>query len=94
MNTADQAEEHLDAVIALAMGGESPAIDPAGVDAPTFIPLHDSAELPADCRGAEATRATADASPEELTRHAQYLEWRAGLLSGEATALRLMAAPR
>ena len=94
MDTAERTEEHLDAVIAQAMGGEAPAIDPAGVGAPAFIPLHDSAELPADCRGAEATKTTADASPEELTRHAQYLEWRAGLLSGEAAALRAMAAAR
>ena len=94
MDIAAQKEEHLDQAIAQAMGGEAPAVNPLSVDVPSFIPIHDSAEFPQDCRGAEATRTTADASPEELTRHAQYLEWRAGLLTGEATALRSMAASR
>ena len=94
MDTTEPKEEHLDQAIAQAMGGEAPAVNPLGVDAPVFIPIHDSGEFPQDCRGAEATKTTADASPEELTRHAQYLEWRAGLLTGEATALRSMAATR
>lgn len=94
MDIAETKEEHLDQAIAQAMGGEAPAVNPLGVDAPTFIPIHDSAELPQDCRGAEPTKTTADASPEELTHHAQYLEWRAGLLTGEATTLRSMAATR
>ncbi|MGA3057991.1 MAG: hypothetical protein ABSE70_08170 [Candidatus Limnocylindrales bacterium] len=94
MDTTELKEEHLDQAIAQAMGGEAPAVNPLGVDAPVFIPIHDSGEFPQDCRGAEATKTTADASPEELTRHAQYLEWRAGLLTGEATALRSMAATR
>jgi hypothetical protein len=94
MDIAELKEEHLEQVIAQAMGGEAPPVNPLGVDAPTFIPIHDSAELPQDCRGAEATKTTADASPEELIRHAQYLEWRAGLLTGEAVALRTMAAAR
>ena len=94
MNTSERIEEHLEAVIAQAMGGEAPPVNPAGVAAPTFIPLHDGAELPADCRGAEMTKTTTDATREELTRHAQYLEWRAGLLTGEAAALRTIAATR
>jgi hypothetical protein len=94
MDIAELKEEHLDQAIAQAMGGEAPAVNPLSVDAPAFIPIHDSGELPQECRGAEATKTTADASPEELTRHAQYLEWRGGLLSGEAAALRSMAATR
>jgi len=94
MDIAEVKEEHLDQAIAQAMGGEAPVVNAAGVDAPPFIPIHDSAELPQDCRGAETTRTTADASPEELIRHAQYLEWRAGVTTGEATALRSMAASR
>jgi hypothetical protein len=94
MDVAELKEQHLEEAIAQAMGGEAPAAEPVGADAPAFIPIHDSGELPQDCRGAEATRTTADASPDELTRHAQYLEWRAGVLTGEAAALRSLAATR
>ena len=94
MDNAGRKEEHMDQAIAQAMGGEAPAVAPAGVNAPKFVPIHDSAEFPQDCRGAEPVRTTADAFPEELTRHAQYLEWRAGLLTGEAAALRALAATR
>ncbi|HEX7495517.1 MAG TPA: hypothetical protein VF349_02675 [Candidatus Limnocylindrales bacterium] len=94
MDSPERKEEHLDEAIAKAMGGEAPAVDPLGVGAPASIPIHDSGELPSDCRGAEASKATADATPQELIRHAQYLEWRAGLLAGEAEALRAMAATR
>lgn len=94
MASPEQTEEHLDEAIAKAMGGEAPAVNPLGVDAPASIPIHDSGELPSDCRGAEAIKTTADATPEELIRHAQYLEWRAGLATAEAAALRSMAATR
>jgi hypothetical protein len=94
MDNPELKEEHLDQAIALAMGGEVPAVNPLGVDAPVFIPIHDLGEFPQDCHGAEATKTTADATPEELIRHAQYLEWQAGLLTGEAAALRSMAATR
>jgi hypothetical protein len=94
MDLAELKEEHLEQAIAQAMGGEAPAVNPLGVDPPASIPIHASTEFPQDCRGGEATRAAADASPEELTRHAQYLEWRAGLLTGEAAALRSAAATR
>jgi hypothetical protein len=94
MDSPEQTEEHLDEAIAKAMGGEAPAVDPLGVDAPASIPIHDSGEFPKDCRGAEASKTTTDATPQELIRHAQYLEWRAGLLTGEANALRSMAATR
>ncbi|MGD0018629.1 MAG: hypothetical protein ABSD62_05190 [Candidatus Limnocylindrales bacterium] len=94
MDIAELKQEHRDQAIAQAMGGEAPAVNPVGVNAPPFIPIHDSGEFPQDCRGAEPTKTAADASPEELTRHAQYLEWRSGLLTGEAAALRSMAATR
>ena len=87
-------EEHLDQAIAKAMGGEVTVANPVGVEAPASIPIHDSLEFPQDCRGVEPSKTTDDASPEELTRHAQYLEWQAGLLTGKATALRTMAAAR
>ena len=94
MDSPERKEEHLDEAIAKAMGGEAPAVNPPGVDAPASIPIHDSDELPRDCRGAEASKRTADATPQELIRHAQYLEWRAGLLTGKAVALRSIAATR
>jgi hypothetical protein len=66
------------------------------------IPIHDSDEFPQDCHGrgvdldvwTHPTKPTSAASAEELTRHAQYLEWRAGVLTAEATALRSTAATR
>jgi len=94
MDSPGQTQEHLDEAIAKDMGGTAPAVDPLGVDAPASIPIHDSGEFPKDCRGAEASKTTAAATPQELIRHAQYLEWRAGLLAGEADALRSMAAAR
>jgi hypothetical protein len=94
MDNAERKEEHLNQVIAQAMGGEAPPVNPLGVEALASIPIHDSEELPQDCRGAEATKPTSEASADELTRHAQYLEWRAGLLTGEAVALRSIAATR
>jgi hypothetical protein len=94
MDSADQKEEHLDQAIVQAMGGEAPVANPLGVEVPAVIPIHDSIEFPQDCRGAEATRPTADASADELTRHAQYLELQAGLLNGQAAAFRSIAATR
>jgi len=94
MDATEPKEEHLDQAIALAMGGETPAVGPLGVDPPSFVPIHDRDESPRDCRGAEASKTVADASPEELTRHAQFLEWQAGRLTGEAAALRAVAASR
>jgi hypothetical protein len=102
MDSADQNEEHLDQAIALAMGGEVPAANPLGVEAPASIPIHDGNELPEDCPGqgndldgwTHPTKPTRDASADELTRHAQYLEWRAGILTGQAAALRSIAATR
>ena len=102
MDTVDRKEEHLEQVIAQAMGGEAPAVNPRGVETPTSIPIHASDELPQDCRGlrddveswTHPTKQTRDATTEELLRHAQYLEWRAGLLTGKAAALRSIAATR
>ena len=102
MDTVDHKEEHLEQVIAQAMGGEAPAVNPLGVEAPTSIPIHAVDELPQDCHGhadsledwTHPTKPTRDASADELVRHAQYLEWRAGLLTGKAVALRSIAAPR
>jgi hypothetical protein len=103
MGSLDQKAEHLDQAIAQAMGGEAPAVNPAGVEAPLIIPIHDSNELPQDCRGSEGngperwthpTKLAAEATANELYCHAQYLEWRAGLLNGEAAALRSIAATR
>ena len=94
MDITELKEERLDAAIASAMGGEAPPVNPLSVDPPSFVPIHGSDELPQDCRGAEASKTLADASPEELTRHAQYLEWRAGLLTGEAASLRSLAETR
>ena len=102
MDSADQKEEHLDQAIAQAMGGEAPAVNPLGVEAPASIPIHDRDELPENCRGQASdldgwthpTKLTRDASADELTRHAQYLEWRAGILTGQAAALRSIAATR
>ena len=102
MDSADQKEEHLDQAIARAMGGEAPAANPLGVEAPASIPIHDGDELPEDCPGqgndldgwTHSTKPTLDASAAELTRHAQYLEWRAGILTGQAAALRSIAATR
>ena len=102
MDTVDHKEEHLEQAIAQAMGGEAPAVNPLGVEAPASIPIHDRDELPENCGGQASdvdgwthpTKQTRDASADELTRHAQYLEWRAGLLNGKAAALRLMAATR
>jgi hypothetical protein len=103
MDTEDQKQEHLEQSIAKAMGGETPAMDPAGVEAPLTIPVHEVHEFPQDCLGmvgnSEAawthpTKLASDASADELTRHAQYLEWRSGLLTGEAVSLRSMAATR
>ena len=102
MDSADQNEEHLDQAIALAMGGEVPAANPLGVEAPASIPIHDANELPGDCPGqgndldgwTHSTKSAGDASADELTRHAQYLEWRAGILTGQAAALRSIAATR
>jgi hypothetical protein len=102
MDTVDRKEEHLEQVIARAMGGEAPALNPLGVEAPTSIPIHASDELPQDCHGhrdgleswTHPTKATRDASTDELVRHAQYLEWRAGLLTGRAAALRSIATTR
>jgi hypothetical protein len=102
MDTVDHKEEHLDQVIAQAMGGEAPVVNPPGVEAPTSIPIHAVDELPQDCHGhadnledwTHPTKLTLDASAGELTRHAQYLEWRAGLLTGKAEALRATAATR
>ena len=100
MDTVDHTEEHLEQAIAHVMGGEAPAVNPLGVDAPTSIPIHGMDELPQDCDGhldnlddwTHPTRPTREASADELVRHAQYLEWRAGLLTGKATALRSIAA--
>ena len=102
MGTVDNKEEHLEQVIAQAMGGEAPAVNPLGVAAPTSIPIHAVDELPEDCRGhadsledwTHPTKSTRDASADELVRHAQYLEWRAGLLTGKAAGLRSIAATR
>ena len=103
MDTVDVKQEHLEQSIAKAMGGETPAMDPAGVKAPLRIPLHEVHEYPQDCLGVvgineaawtHPTKLASDASADELTRHAQYLEWRSGLLTGEAVALRSMAATR
>ena len=102
MDTVDYKEEHLEQAIAHVTGGEAPAVNPLGVDAPMSIPIHATDELPQDCRGhadsledwTHPTKPTADASADELVRHAQYLEWRAGLLTGKATALRSIAAAR
>ena len=102
MGTVDHKEEHLEQVIAQAMGGEAPAVNPLGVEAPTSIPIHAVDELPEDCRGhansledwTHPTKSTRDASADELVRHAQYLEWRAGLLTGKAAGLRSIAATR
>jgi hypothetical protein len=102
MNAVDHKEEHLEQAIAKAMGGEAPAVNPLGVDAPTSIPIHASDELPQDCHGrpdnlggwTHPTKPTGDASADELIHHAQWLEWRAGLLNGKATALRSIAATR
>jgi hypothetical protein len=102
MDTVDRKEEHLEQVIAQAMGGEAPAINPLGVEAPASIPIHASDELPQDCHGhgdslegwTHPTKPTGDASADELVRHAQYLEWRAGLLTGQAAALRSTASTR
>ena len=38
MDTVDHKEEHLEQVIAQAMGGEAPAVNPLGVEAPTVYP--------------------------------------------------------
>ena len=102
MDTVDYKEEHLEQAIAHVTGGEAPAVNPLGVDAPTSIPIHAKGELPPDCHGhsdkledwTHPTKPTSEASADELVRHAQYLEWRAGLLTGKATALRSMAATR
>ena len=102
MGTVDLKEEHLEQAIAQAMGGEAPAANPLGVEAPASIPIHERDELPEDCSGqgsdfdgwAHPARPTRDATADELTRHAHYLEWRAGLLNGKAAALRVMAATR
>jgi len=102
MDSVDHKEEHLEQAIAQVMGGEAPAVNPLGVEAPASIPIHDRDELPEDCCGQASdldgwthpTKPTRDASADELTRHAQYLEWRAGLLNGKAAALRMMAATR
>jgi len=57
--------------------------------------LVDQAVLNADApRIGAPTKPTRDASADELVRHAQYLEWRAGLLTGKAAALRSIAATR
>jgi hypothetical protein len=102
MDAVDHKEERLEQVIAQAMGGEAPAVNPLGVDAPASIPIHASGELPPDCHGhgdvlegwTHPTKPTSEASADELVRHAQYLEWRAGLLTGEAAALRSIATTR
>ena len=102
MDSVDQKTEHLDQAIAKAMGGEAPVVNPLGVGTLESIPIHDSDEFPQDCHGRGAdlevwthpTKPTSAASAEELTRHAQYLEWRAGVLTAEATALRSTAATR
>ena len=102
MDTVDHKEEHLEQVIARAMGGEAPAVNPLGVEAPASIPIHATGELPQDCTGhgddlegwTHPTRPPRDASADELVRHAQYLEWRAGLLTGKAAALRAIATTR
>jgi hypothetical protein len=102
MDAVDHREERLEQVIAHAMGGEAPAVNPLGVEAPASIPIHAADELPPDCDGraddveawTHATKPTSEASADELVRHAQYLEWRAGLLTGKAAALRSMATTR
>jgi hypothetical protein len=102
MDTIDHKEELLEQVIAHAMGGEAPAVNPLGVEAPSSVPIHPDAELPMECHGpgddvenwTHPTRPTHDASAAELVRHAQYLEWRSGLLTGRAAALRSIAATR
>ena len=102
MDSVDQKTEHLDQAIAKAMGGEAPAVNPLCVGTLESIPIHDSDEFPQDCHGrgvdldvwTHPTKPTSAASAEELTRHAQYLEWRAGVLTAEATALRSTAATR
>jgi hypothetical protein len=102
MDTVDHKEEHLEQVIAQAMGGQAPAVNPLGVEAPASIPIHASDELPQDCHGhadnleswTHSLKSTRDASADELVRHAQYLEWRAGILTGKAAALRSIATTR
>jgi hypothetical protein len=102
MDTVDHEEEHLEQVIAKAMGGQAPAVNPLGVDAPASIPIHAGDELPQDCHGqadnlenwTHSIKSTRDASADELVRHAQYLEWRAGVLTGKAAALRSIATTR
>jgi hypothetical protein len=102
MDNADQNEEHLDQAITRAMGGEAPVANPLGVEAPASIPIHDGNELPEDCRGqgndldgwTHSTKPTLAASADKLTRHAQYLEWRAGIMTGQAAVLRSIAATR
>ena len=102
MDSVDQKTEHLDQAIAKAMGGEAPVVNPLGVGTLESIPIHDSDEFPQDCHGrgvdldvwTHPTKPTDEASADELMRHAQYLEWRAGLLTGKAAALRSIAATR
>ena len=103
MDTPDLQQQHLDQAIAQAMGGEAPVVDPADAIAHMAIPIHDGNEFPANCHAEERTnpegwahpvKAAADASADELKRHARYLEWRAGVLTEEATELRSLAETR